>query len=101
TNTLGPTITGVITPNVINQPIFSTRRVLTAVSSFDGQTVVLGGLIREEVRKVEDKTADGGASNLQKLIKERDQLKQRLLEVEALIKNAKERPESPNNKRCS
>jgi general secretion pathway protein D len=46
----------VITPNVINQPIFSTRKVTTSVSVFDGQTVVLGGLMREDVQKVEDKT---------------------------------------------
>jgi general secretion pathway protein D len=46
----------VITPNVINQPIFSTRKVTTNVSVFDGQTVVLGGLMREDVQKVEDKT---------------------------------------------
>jgi general secretion pathway protein D len=46
----------VITPNVINQPIFSTRKVTTSVSVFDGSTVVLGGLIREDVQKVEDKT---------------------------------------------
>src|SRR6202040_179919 len=46
----------VITPNVINQPIFSTRKVTTSVSVFDGATVVLGGLIREDVQKVEDKT---------------------------------------------
>jgi len=45
----------VITPNVINQPIFSTRKVATSVSVFDGQTVVLGGLIREDVQKTEDK----------------------------------------------
>ena len=45
----------VITPNVINQPIFSTRKVTTSVSIFDGQTVVIGGLIREDVQKVEDK----------------------------------------------
>jgi general secretion pathway protein D len=46
----------VITPNVINQPIFSTRKITTSVSVFDGSTVVLGGLIREDVQKVEDKT---------------------------------------------
>ncbi len=47
--------TTVITPNVINQPIFSTRKVTTSVSIFDGQTVALGGLMREDVQKVEDK----------------------------------------------
>lgn len=58
---LGPTSTaGVIgvfevTPNVINQPIFSSRRVETSVSIWDGQTVALGGLVREDVQKVQDK----------------------------------------------
>jgi general secretion pathway protein D len=56
TNAIGITTTNVITPNVINQPIFSTRKVTTNVSIFDGQTVLLGGLIREDVQKVEDKT---------------------------------------------
>jgi len=51
----GVTTTNIITPNVINQPIFSTRKVTTSVSVFDGQTVVLGGLMREDVQKVEDK----------------------------------------------
>jgi len=46
----------VLTNNVINQPIFSTRKVTTNVSVWDGQTVVLGGLMREDVQKVEDKT---------------------------------------------
>ena len=45
----------VITPNVINQPIFSVRKVTTSVSIWDGQTVALGGLIREDVQKVNDK----------------------------------------------
>jgi general secretion pathway protein D len=45
-----------ITPNVINQPIFSTRKVTTSVSVWDGQTVVLGGLMREDVQKTEDRT---------------------------------------------
>jgi len=45
-----------LTPNVINQPVFSTRKVTTSVSVWDGQTVVLGGLMREDVQKTEDKT---------------------------------------------
>ena len=45
-----------LTDNVINQPIFSTRKVTTSVSVWDGQTVVLGGLMREDVQKVEDRT---------------------------------------------
>src|SRR5205823_8085444 len=45
-----------LTDNVINQPIFSTRKVTTSVSVWVGQTVVLGGLMREDVQKVEDRT---------------------------------------------
>jgi general secretion pathway protein D len=39
----------------MNQPVFSTREVITQVSIYDGQTVVLGGLMREDVQKVQDK----------------------------------------------
>lgn len=56
TNLLGITTVNVLTPNIINQPIFSTRKVTTSVSVWDGQTVVLGGLMREDVQKTEDKT---------------------------------------------
>src|SRR5438874_1692709 len=45
-----------LTENVINQPIFSTRKVTTSVSVYDGSTVVLGGLMREDVQKTEDRT---------------------------------------------
>ena len=44
-----------ITPNVINQPVFSVRKVTTGVSIWDGQTVALGGLMREDVQDVQDK----------------------------------------------
>ena len=57
-NTLGVLSTSVpvqLTPNIINQPVFSTRKVTTSVSVYDGQTVVLGGLMREDVQKTEDK----------------------------------------------
>jgi general secretion pathway protein D len=43
------------TPNTINQPVFSVREVETQVSVYDGQTVVMGGLMREDVQKVQDK----------------------------------------------
>ncbi len=59
-NTLGNVISTsvpvLLTENVINQPVFSTRKVTTSVSVWDGQTVVLGGLMREDVQKTEDKT---------------------------------------------
>jgi general secretion pathway protein D len=44
-----------LTENVINQPVFSVRRVETEVTIWDGQTVALGGLMREDVQKVQDK----------------------------------------------
>ena len=51
----GAIVPQVLTANVINQPIFSTRKVTTSVSIWDGQTVSLGGLVREDVQKVQDK----------------------------------------------
>lgn len=50
-----PSRTFEATPNTINQPIFSTREVETTVSVYDGETVVMGGLMREDVQKVQDK----------------------------------------------
>ncbi len=44
-----------LTTNTINQPVFSVRKVTTNVSIWDGQTVALGGLISENVQKVNDK----------------------------------------------
>ena len=56
-----------------------------------GDDIVFSETGRAQRQWVEDKTDDSGASNLQILIRERDQLKQRLREVEALIKkHAKE-----------
>ena len=45
----------VTVPSGFFQPIFSTREVQTDVTVFDGATVVIGGLTREEVKTVEDK----------------------------------------------
>jgi general secretion pathway protein D len=44
-----------VTQNTINQPVFSTREVTTQVSVRDGSTVVMGGLMREDVQKTQDK----------------------------------------------
>jgi len=45
-----------ITPNVINQPVFTTRTVDNAQLEIqDGYTMVLGGLIREDISTVDDK----------------------------------------------
>jgi general secretion pathway protein D len=46
----------VVTENRIEYPVFNQRKVETSVSIYDGQTVALGGLIREDVQKVSDKT---------------------------------------------
>ncbi len=47
--------TTVTMPSGFFQPIFSTREVTTKVTVWDGATLVMGGLTREEVRKVNDK----------------------------------------------
>jgi general secretion pathway protein D len=54
-NVLLPSKTFQATANTMNQPVFSTREVTTQVSVYDGQTVALGGLMREDVQKVQDK----------------------------------------------
>lgn len=45
----------IIQPSGILMPIFSVRKVQTQVSIFDGATVIIGGLTREEVKTVNDK----------------------------------------------
>jgi general secretion pathway protein D len=45
-----------LSDNVMNQPVFSVRQVTTSVTVYDGFTVALGGLMREDIQKVEDKT---------------------------------------------
>lgn len=47
--------TTVTVPSGFYQPIFSTREVSTKVTLWDGATLVMGGLTREEVKTVEDK----------------------------------------------
>jgi general secretion pathway protein D len=42
-------------PYKIQQPLFSTRSLATSVVIWDGQTVVLGGLIKENIQKIDDK----------------------------------------------
>lgn len=50
--TQGSTVT---VPSGFFQPIFATREIQTRVTVWDGATLVMGGLTREEVRRVEDK----------------------------------------------
>ena len=47
--------TVVTVPSGFFQPIFNQRQVTTDVTVFDGATVVIGGLTREEVKTVNDK----------------------------------------------
>lgn len=49
----GPNTT--LTPGIINQPVFNLRSVVTDLQVLDGQTAVLGGLIREDTQEVNDK----------------------------------------------
>ena len=44
-----------LSPNQINQPVFNTRRINTKVLIRDGSTVVLGGLIRDDVQSINDR----------------------------------------------
>ena len=55
TDALGNPVTNVLTENRIEMPVFSTRRVNTSLTIYDGYTVAVGGLMREDVQKVEDK----------------------------------------------
>ena len=55
TDALGNPVTSVITENRIEMPVFSARRVNTALTIYDGYTVAVGGLIREDVQNIEDK----------------------------------------------
>lgn len=47
--------TSVTVPPGFYQPIFSVREVATKVTIWDGATLIMGGLTREEVKKVDDK----------------------------------------------
>ncbi len=54
TDLFGNVVTSTITENRIEMPVFSTRRVNTSLSIYDGYTVAVGGLIREDVQNVQD-----------------------------------------------
>jgi general secretion pathway protein D len=45
----------VLSDNVQNVPIFTVRRVKTSVQVYDGHTLVLGGLIKEDTQTIDDK----------------------------------------------
>ena len=47
--------TSLLSNNEINQPVFNTRRINTKVLIRDGATVVLGGLIRDDIQNINDK----------------------------------------------
>jgi len=52
---LGNPVPLTVTENRIEMPVFSSRRVNTALTIYDGYTVAVGGLIRENVQNIEDK----------------------------------------------
>lgn len=45
----------IITPGVINQPVFNLRSMVTNLQVLDGQTAVLGGLTQENTQEINDK----------------------------------------------
>ncbi len=51
----GNAVSTVITENRIEMPVFSRRSVNTSLTIYDGYTIAFGGLMREDVQKVEDK----------------------------------------------
>ena len=51
----GNPVTLVVTDNRIEMPVFSKRSVDTSLTIYDGYTVAVGGLMREDVQIVEDK----------------------------------------------
>jgi general secretion pathway protein D len=44
-----------LTPGTINQPVFNTRSMVTRLQILDGQTAILGGLLREDTQEIRDK----------------------------------------------
>ncbi len=55
TDIMGNPVNAVITENRIEMPVFSKRSVNTSLTIYDGYTVAVGGLMREDVQNVEDK----------------------------------------------
>ena len=55
TNAAGISTPVTITENRIEMPVFASRSVETGLTIYDGHTVAVGGLIREDVQNVEDK----------------------------------------------
>jgi len=55
TDALGNPVQIVITENRIEMPVFSVRSVKTGLTIYDGYTVAVGGLMREDVQSTEDK----------------------------------------------
>ena len=55
TDILGNPTAITLSSNRIEQPIFATRKVTTNVTVWDGQTVAIGGLIREDAQIINDK----------------------------------------------
>lgn len=55
TDIFGNAVTSVITENRIEMPVFSKRSVNTSLTIYDGYTVAVGGLMREDVQTVADK----------------------------------------------
>jgi general secretion pathway protein D len=55
TDIFGNPVNAILTENRIEMPVFSKRSVDTSLTIYDGYTVAVGGLMREDVQNVEDK----------------------------------------------
>jgi len=51
----GSTTPTILTQGTINMPVFNLRSVVTNLQVLDGQTAILGGLIREDTQEINDK----------------------------------------------
>jgi len=84
------------------QPIFSVREVSTRVTLWDGATIIMGGLTREEVKKVEDKVPVlGDIPLLGRLFRTKGESSQKrnlLIFVTAKLVNPGGTPQDPGRK---
>ncbi|HSI85586.1 MAG TPA: hypothetical protein VK970_17525 [Candidatus Methylacidiphilales bacterium] len=44
-----------VSTGVVNQPVFNTRSIRTRLQVLDGESIVMGGLLREETQKIDDR----------------------------------------------
>jgi general secretion pathway protein D len=106
----GPSIaisgsTTVTVPSGFYQPIFSVRDITTKVTIWDGATLIMGGLTREEVKKVNDKVPIlGDLPLIGRMFRSKGQSSQKrnlLIFVTATLVNPGGAPRKPDGRQAS